>query len=552
MAPITMNGRDRPEPGLGQIDDIDPDAPRLSAESGERAHRPLRKRRRGTPVSLWLALLVVVAAGAVYWLGDGLRGHFSGSETRDLLNAAARAESDGRWHDGEDSALSLYRQVQAADADNDVARLGLRRVAEQLRRHADAALDAGENETAESLIQTLASLGEAGEHVAALRQRLDAMKLSGRELGELLARAESALSRRRIRGDNGALAAYQRMLVLDPGNAVARAGVDQSLQVLADEAGKEIAAGNLDSADDMITWLASAQPQHAGLPGLRQARAEAGSRAADAADDRAAADAAARARADLDVATSLAIADQALRERRLEAAVAAYQRVLAAKPDHTDALAGLDLASRAALERARAAISDSNVEAARAALDLARRAEADPQMLDRLERQLASTGERLTAVLARPELDREQQQRLDDIMTRARAAEARGELVEPAGESAYDLYRHALSIDPMYDAAREAVTALPRRAQTLVVHHVELGQLDQAGRALDALQAMAPLQPALSELRRMLAGAWLERGGDALRAGADADARAALERARAIMPEHPGVQRLAGQLAQPS
>jgi hypothetical protein len=84
-----------------------------------------------------------------------------------------------------------------------------------------------------------------------------------------------------------------------------------------------------------------------------------------------------------------------------------------------------------------------------------------------------------------------------------------------------------------------------------VVHHVELGQLDQAGHALDALQAMAPMQPGLSELRRMVAGAWLERGADALREGAVADARAALEKARAVMPEHPGVQQLAVRI-QPS
>lgn len=546
-----MNGRDRPEPGLGQIDDIDPDAPRASLDVPERPHRPSRSRSRsrGAPRVLWLTLVLAIAAAALYYAGDDLRGRFSGSETRDLLNAAARAEGEGRWHGDDGSALALYRRVQAVDADNDVARLGVRRVAEQMRREAGTALDAGQAEAAESLIQALAGLGEAGEHVAALRQRLDAMKLAGREMSELLARGEAALARRRIRGDNGALAAYRRMLTLDPGNAVARHGEEQALQVLADEAGKEIASGNLGAAEDMIQSLANEQPLHAALPGLRQALAEAGSRANEAVDARAQADAAARARAELDLATALAAGDAALRERRLEAAVAAYRRVIEVQPNHAEALAGLDLAARAALERARAALSDSNIEAARAALDLARRAEADADMLARLERQLAATEERLTAVLARPELDAEQQRRLAELMTRARAAEARGELVEPAGESAYDLYRHALSIDPMYDAARQAVTALPRRAQTLVVHHVELGQLDRAGQAFDALQAMAPLSPALTELRRMLAGAWLERGGDALSAGSPGDARVALERARAIMPAHPGVQRLADQIA---
>lgn len=550
---MMMNGRDRPEPGLGQIDDIDPDAPRPAAEvRGRPRDAAIKPRQQGTPWLLWLALGVALAAGGLYFFGDALRSQFSGSETRDLLNAAARAEGEGRWHGGDDSALALYLQVQATDPDNDVARLGVRRAAGQLRSDANAALDSGELEKAESLIQVLAGLGEAGEHVAALRTRLDATRMAGREMGELLSRGESALARRRIRGENGALVAYKRMLALDPGNAVARAGVDQALLVLAEEATAEIAAGNLASADAMIEFLAKEQPQHAALPRLRQARAEVASeQIASAGQAAAEAEAAARARADLELARQLESGNEALRERRLEAAVAAYRRVLDAKPDHPEALDGLDLASRAALERARASISDGDVGAAREALDLARRAEVDPQMLERLERQLAATEERLTAVLARPNLDAAQLGRLDDILARARAAETRGELVEPAGDSAYDLYRHALSIDPTHEGARQAVTALPRRAQTLVVHHVELGQLEQAGQALDALQAMAPMSPALSELRRMLTGAWLERGADALRSGAFQDARHALEQARAIMPTHPGVERLAAQLAQP-
>lgn len=542
-----MNGRHRPEPGLGQIDEIDPDAPRHSAPAGERPRRPERPRRRGVSWPLWLALLLAIAAGA-YWYGGGLLSPFSGSETRDLLNAAARAEGEARWYGREDSALELYQRVLALDADNEVARLGLRRVADQLRRDTGAALDQRDLATAENLIGLLASLGGPGDEVAALRQRLEATRLAGRELEELLARAQSALERRRIRGENGALAAYKRMLALDPGNAVARAGVDQSLQVLAEEAEKEIAAGNLASAEAMTQFLAGEQPLHAALPGLRQAHAEAAARLAASDEETRAADAAARARAELDLATALANGDEALRERRLEAAIAAYRRVLKLQPDHPGALEGLDLAGRAALERARSALADSNIEMARAALDLARRADADADMLERLQRQLAATEERLTAVLARPELSPAQQRELEDIMARARAAESRGQLVEPAGESAYDLYRHALSIDPMHEPARQAVAALPRRAQTLVVHHVELGQLEQAGQALEALQAMAPMQPGLSELRRMLAGAWLERGSDALGAGAIGDARAALEQARRIMPDHPGVRQLAERL----
>lgn len=553
-----MQIKDRPEPELGQLDGIDTDDRRPPMR---RPSRPPRGARTGgVRFGLWLFVALIAAAGAtVYVMRDELRRHFPGSETRELLNAAARAEAEGRWQgdaDGQD-ALALYQRLLLDDPDNDAARLGLRRVGAQLESDAHAAIAAGDFDAAQSLITGLERIGESGDRVAALRQRLQSAQTEGSELSELLAQGQAALERRRIRGENGALAAFKRMLALEPANAVAQRGVDDALQILIEEAGNEAAAGRLDSARRMADAVASERPQHAGLPTLLQSIAEAETveraRAAQSeAEARAQAErtaAAERARIDRETLRSLKQGDDALRAGKFDTAIEAYRRVIAQQPGHAEAREGLSLAARASLEQARAALADSDPTRAAAALALARQAQADPDALARLEHELADLNERLTAVLARPELDAEQQARLDTFLARAQAADSRGDLVEPAGDSAYDLYRQVLSIDPMNDEARQAVYALPRRAQTLAVHHAELGQLDQAVTAVRALQAMAPLDPSLPELKRQIASAWLERGSVAVRNGAIGDARHALDQARALAPGHPGIPALARELS---
>jgi hypothetical protein len=550
-----MQHRDRPEPELGRLDDIDTSEHRHVSPRRTTAPASLQSPRTGHG-GMWLGLaaLLVVLAGA-YFFRDDIRAHFPGSETRALLNSAARAESEARWHGAAngDDALSLYRRLLETDPDNDAARLGLRRVGAQLSADVATAIAAGEFDRASSLIDTMAAIGEPGESVAALRQQLETARVSGSEMTGLLEQARSALARRRIRGENGALTAFKRMLAIDPANAVARRGVDDALQVLAEEAGKEIATGNLAVAKGMIEALAAESPQHAGLPALSRSLAEAETEArtvaAEAETIAARTASAEQARVERERLRMLTRGDEALREGRLSDAIGAYRRVLAGDPAHAEALDGLDLAGRAALDQARSAVANSDPTRAAELLALARRAEADADEIARLDSGLADLNERLAAVLARSELDADQLVRRDELLGRARAAEARGDLVEPAGDSAYDLYRQVLTIDPMDDAARAAVAALPRRAQTLIVHHAELGQLDQATSALQALQAMAPLDPALPELKRQIASAWLERGVAAARSGAIGDARHALDRARELAPAHPGVAALSRELS---
>ena len=69
-------------------------------------------------------------------------GHFRVpvSQTQELLDAGARAETAGRWYGSEtgDDALSIYRGILDQDLDNNVALLGLRRVGDRLDVEAGA------------------------------------------------------------------------------------------------------------------------------------------------------------------------------------------------------------------------------------------------------------------------------------------------------------------------------------------------------------------------------------------------------------------------------
>jgi hypothetical protein len=585
---MSTSGRDRSEPELGHIEGLDPvDTPhRPGPAKPARAQRPRKAQHQRA--QLWILIVLLLAAAALLFVQIDA-GHFRVpvSRTQELLNAGARAESEGRWHGSEsgDDALAIYRGILGQDLDNNVALLGLRRVGDRLDVEASAAIDAGQYDQAGELIDLLASTGEAGDRVSALRQRLQSVRVAGDEMQVLLDRGKSALARGRILGDEGALTAFEQMLARDPESAVARRGVDDALQVLVEEAVTAITAGRLGRARELADAVAAKQPQHARLPGLLQtlAQAEAAAVAAKAqADARAAADAEraaqaearfdaeaavaderqtrtearaeaevdrqareARERRDRELAATLARADRALRRGQLGQAADGFLGILAANPDNEQAKAGLERLGNTALEQAALALDDRNGEAAAAILAIARRAQADPRRIERLLAEMAE----LSAVDARPQLDPVQVAQLDILMQRARDAEARGDLVEPVGDSAYDLYRQALRIDPMQDDARKAIDALPRRAQAMVVHHMEIGQLDQAGRALDALTAMAPLDGSLPELRRQLASAWLEHGSRELRAGASAAAAQALEQARRLAPDHPGVAILARQLA---
>ncbi len=502
-----QQGRHRDEPGLGDLAGFEADRRPEPVFPIEPDHRrrgtPARRRRRGRGGLVIAGVVVAAAALLAVVFREPLQRLVSGSETAQAVASARAAEQAGRWyHDAQgNDALTIYRRILADNADNDPAREGLRRVAGRLVADAAAAIESGRYDTVPPLLDELDALGESGDRIADLRRRLEVARSADRELEAMLARAQQALAANRIRGDNGALAEYQRMLARDPGNAVAQRGVDESLAALAKQARLDLAAGNVDKANELVDAIASHSAQHVDLPALRQELAQARTRVeAENADKQR------QARADA-IARDFSAAQRAAAAGDLVAAANAFRKVLALDGAHAGARRGLDAIGRRLLDQAEQAIADSNLPQAQSLLAQARQSGADADRLARLTSRTADLEERLTAVLAKPELGAEEQRRLTRLLERAVSADRAGRLVEPAGDSAYDLYRQVLAIDPTQDVARQAVSALPRRAQTLAAHHIELGQWQQASEAIDALQAMAPLDPSLPELRAQLVAA---------------------------------------------
>ncbi len=500
-----QQGRHRDEPGLGDLAGFDAERRPEPAFPIDADHRrrsaPVRKRRRGGGGVVIAGVVIAAAVLLAVIFREPLQRLVSGSETAQAVESALAAEQAGRWyHDAQgNDALSIYRRILADNADNDPAREGLRRVAERLASDAGAAIDAGQYEAVPPLLDELEALGESGDRVADLRRRLEVARGADREIEAMLSRAQQALTANRIRGENGALAEYQRMLARDPGNAVAQRGVDESLAALAKQARLDLAAGNLDKANELVDAIAGHSAQHVDLPALRQELAQARTRL-----EAANAEKQLQAKADA-IARDFAAAEKAAAAGNPVEAASAYRKVLAIDNSHAGARRGLEAVGRQLLDQAEQAIADSNLPLAQSLLASARQSRADADRLARLASRTADLEERLTAVLAKPELSAEEQRRLTRLLERAVSADRAGRLVEPAGDSAYDLYRQVLAIDPTQDAARQAVSALPRRAQTLAAHHIELGQWQQASEAIDALQAMAPLDPSLPELRSQLA-----------------------------------------------
>lgn len=500
-----QQGRNRGEPSLGDLDVVEPEF-HFEADPRRRG-RGAHRRRRGTGGLVIAAVVIAAIAVLAVVFREPLQRLVSGSETAQLVESAQQAERDGRWfHDSQgNDALSIYRRILADNEDNDPAREGLRRVAERLAADATAAIDAGNHAAVPPLLDELEALGESGDRVADLRRRLEVARSADRELDAMLERAQQALTANRIRGENGSLAEFQRMLARDPGNAVAARGVDESLAALLAQARLDLAEGRLDRANELADTVAGHSAQHVDLPQLRQDLAAAKNRQATENAERER-----QARVDT-IARDFAGAEGDARSGRLVEAAAGYRKILAMDSSHAGARRGLAAVGGRLLDQVEAAVSDSNLPQAQTLLAQARRSQADGDRLARLGARVADLEERLTAVLAKPELSPAEQQRLSRLLERARGADQAGRLVEPAGDSAYDLYRQVLAIDPTEDTARRAVAALPRRAQTLATHHIELGQWQQATDAIDALQAMAPLDPSLPELRSQLAAARARR-----------------------------------------
>ncbi|WP_426285305.1 hypothetical protein [Luteibacter sp. E-22] len=547
--------RGRTEPTLGRLDDLDAPAP--PADDGlphivvdaprrrggpQPPSPPRRPRKRGWLIPV-LVLVLIGAATALWLQQDRLRNMVPATELNDTLAQANHALDEGHL-DGSngDSARELFEKARDQQPDSDAARDGLRRVGQAEVARADAALNAGKLDDAEAALNVARELLGGGNDVERIAQRLSEARNPQGRTESLIDQAQQAFAAGKFDGDDGAGALYRRVLDADKTNAVAARGLDKVGDALAAQARQAIAAGDKAKANALVDRIALLVPGYGDLPSLRAALAETRKQ-----DDQA-------------VNALIQQGNDAMRAGRFigdgdDNALARFRAALAADPDNADAKAGLGRVAQALIVQANAALdSEDDVQATRLLDQAAKLAPKSAELAAARARigggeakaGTPAAGGQPTGDDAMPEASMavtpEQKAKVADLVRRAQAAASRGDIMDPPGDSAYDLYRNALAIDGNDASARAGLQGLPTLVEKQMQQAVASGNVQRAENLYATLSDLAPGGTSQADLRHRLGSAWidnaLQRAGQGDRQGAFQ----ALDHARRYAPDDPRLQ----------
>lgn len=506
-APSAVATGTRREPRMGRLDALDFRRARFAS-----APRPAHAKW------IWIAaaMLVVVALLVVFRapLADRL---WPQLRAQTLREQAAAALAQGRLTAADGSgARELYAAAIAIDPDRNDARIGLARVAQAALVQAQAALRRDDFEAAHRGLALARELQVPRASADALDARLRAREVGLAGTDSLLARAATARGQARLDGDaNAALPLYQRVLSLQPQRIDALEGREDALSDLLQQARTALAAGRL---GDGAAMIAAARGYDAGHVDLPQSRAEL-ARAQDRERQRAESD---------------------LRRGELARAAARYRQLIAIDADNAAAHAGLDKVADAYALRAERAAADFDFSGAQAALREASALSPQSGAVPRARQRIAEARRslvRLAPIAGKPG----SAARVRALLRQAEQAEARGDLLTPPGDSAYDLLRAARALAPRDQAVRRASLRMLPVARACFERELPRNDLGRARACLDAWTVLEGEGVATRRAQRRLAQRWLAIGDERLGAGELGAATAALQSATSVDADTPGI-----------
>ena len=234
-------------------------------------------------------------------------------------------------------------------------------------------------------------------------------------------------------------------------------------------------------------------------------------------------------------------ADRALDAGKLAPAAAQWQAVLQVDAGNRDAIGGLERVAAAWAHRAERAAADFHFAQAGHALQQARALGPGLPAVRAAGRAVAHARQS-RSMLKPPALNRQRALRVRQLLAEAAAAEQRGDLLTPPGDSAFDKLRAARALAPDDPAVREQGRRLLPTAIQCFERELRNNNLARAGGCLDARIALDGDGARIAHDRRRLAERWLAVGDERLGAGNAKGAAAALERARALDPQAPGLE----------
>jgi tetratricopeptide (TPR) repeat protein len=430
----------------------------------------------------------------------------------------------------------LYAAAAALDPDSLTARQGLQRVGMRLLDSGRSQLAAGDLAGARASLAQARELAVPAPEADALQRELDARESRGVEIGGLLESAQRALREGRLDGgEDTAVAHYRHALAAEPGNALAEAGLRDTLTALLDRARALVVAGQFDEAASQIEAVAALDATHLGLPDARAQLAEARAQRQSGLDAR------------LDEADRLLKAGHLLAPATGNARDA-YRAALAADPASQRAADGLRRIAQALLGQAQRRMADFEFDPATKLLDQAQ--DVDPAVpgLAAARARLRDLQKR-AASIPDPKAP-ETQARVAQLLADAKLAADAGNLLAPPGDSAYDKYRAVRSLDPDNAQARSGLAMLPGLARERFEQALGAGKLATARGTIDALSTLAPTDSNLPGMRRKLARSLLGKAAEQLGANELPKAREAFEQARELDPTNPDLAAMQARLEQ--
>ncbi|HET6912738.1 MAG TPA: tetratricopeptide repeat protein [Rhodanobacteraceae bacterium] len=547
--PPSRDPRGRTEPTLGNLDQLDVPPRRASADGLpplkiDRPHReppPMapKPRHAAWPWALAALIAVVVIGGAWVWTHqNALRADLPRTQLNAILARGDSALAAGKLSGSPESARDQYEAALALDPDSEHALTGLRKVGSAELKRAQDDIAQGKLEDARAALEEARGLlGNAA--IASTEATLNKAANRGATIEVLLDQARTALAANNIEGKDGAADLFHRVLVSDPDNPVARHGMDQVGSAIATQVQDQLNSHDRAGAQRTLDRLAALVPNYAQLPSLRAAIAQANQDAQAQRDQHLA-----QGEADLRAGKITGSDD--------DNALAQFQAALALDPNNAQAQAGLGQVAQALVVQANAALDAGHADDAKQLLDAA--AKLAPKSADlaaarsRLQAKAQAQAQTATAANddqagapAQPALTPAQSAKVANMVKQADVAAHQGELMLPPGDSAYDLYRGALAMDPDNAAAQAGLHALPHIAQQLFGRALHGGKLEHAGDLLSTLAELSPGDPALGGMQHNLGGAWIARARTLAEKGRYDDARRALEQARRLTPDDPRI-----------
>jgi tetratricopeptide (TPR) repeat protein len=240
-----------------------------------------------------------------------------------------------------------------------------------------------------------------------------------------------------------------------------------------------------------------------------------------------------------------------------DTALARFNAALAADPDNAGAKAGLGQVAQALIVQANAALDSNDDAQAAKLLDQATKLAPKSAELAAARARLGG-GDGHAASGAAPvagapvgddnapeaslAVSPEQKAKVADLVRRAQAAASRGDIMDPPGDSAYDLYRNALAIDGNDPTARAGLQGLPTQVEKQMQQAVATGNVKRAEDLYGTMSDLAPGDASQGEMRHRLGSALIDNALQRASSGDRQGAFQALDHARRYVPDDPRLQ----------